>query len=286
MSESVMNLFLSWSGPKSRAVAASLYNWLPQVINAARPWMSSEDIRKGSRWSQALSTELAEARIGIVCVTRENSEAPWILFEAGAISKMVDHSYVCTYLLDLKPTDVPLGPLTQFQATVAEREDTRKLLTTISAALGHPRTEGELDRAFAKWWPDLEGELAAIRQMGIPQATVRRGVDDMTEEILSIVRQLAQVWEVGSEAARARTTALQTLFPDTDDEIDASGQSDDGPRVVTSSDLAGKRVNHPKYGMGVVVRQEGKDDDTKVTVNFPRYGLKKLMAKFAGPLVE
>ena len=44
----------------------------------------------------------------------------------------------------------------------------------------------------------------------------------------------------------------------------------------------GMVVEHPKYGTGTVVRREGEGDDAKITVNFPRYGLKKLIEKYAG----
>jgi DNA helicase-2/ATP-dependent DNA helicase PcrA len=45
---------------------------------------------------------------------------------------------------------------------------------------------------------------------------------------------------------------------------------------------AGMTVEHPKYGTGTVVRREGDGDDAKITVNFPRFGLKKLIEKYAG----
>jgi DNA helicase-2/ATP-dependent DNA helicase PcrA len=44
----------------------------------------------------------------------------------------------------------------------------------------------------------------------------------------------------------------------------------------------GMSVDHPKYGTGTVVRREGEGEDAKITVNFPRYGLKKLVEKYAG----
>jgi DNA helicase-2/ATP-dependent DNA helicase PcrA len=44
----------------------------------------------------------------------------------------------------------------------------------------------------------------------------------------------------------------------------------------------GMTVEHPKYGTGTVVRREGEGDDAKITVNFPRFGLKKLVEKYAG----
>jgi DNA helicase-2/ATP-dependent DNA helicase PcrA len=44
----------------------------------------------------------------------------------------------------------------------------------------------------------------------------------------------------------------------------------------------GSLVNHPKYGHGMVLRREGDGEDAKLTVSFPGYGLKKLVAKYAG----
>jgi superfamily I DNA/RNA helicase len=43
----------------------------------------------------------------------------------------------------------------------------------------------------------------------------------------------------------------------------------------------GQRVRHPKYGEGVVYRREGNGDDAKITVQFQRFGLKKLVEKYA-----
>ncbi len=48
----------------------------------------------------------------------------------------------------------------------------------------------------------------------------------------------------------------------------------------------GSVIEHAKYGRGTVLRLEGSGEDTKVTVNFPAYGLKKLIAKFAGIKIE
>jgi DNA helicase-2/ATP-dependent DNA helicase PcrA len=45
---------------------------------------------------------------------------------------------------------------------------------------------------------------------------------------------------------------------------------------------AGTVVEHPKYGIGTVVRREGEGDDAKITVMFARHGLKKLIEKYAG----
>jgi DNA helicase II / ATP-dependent DNA helicase PcrA len=43
----------------------------------------------------------------------------------------------------------------------------------------------------------------------------------------------------------------------------------------------GQRVRHPKYGEGVVFRREGDGDAAKITVQFAKFGVKKLVEKFA-----
>lgn len=130
-----MKVFISWSGERSKAVAEALHDWLPNVIQTVRPWVSLADIEKGTRWSTDIAAQLEECRIGLICLTPENLSAPWLLFEAGALSKTLEKTFVCPYLVNLQPADVR-GPLSQFQMTTAEKEETRKLLHTINKALG------------------------------------------------------------------------------------------------------------------------------------------------------
>jgi hypothetical protein len=44
-----VEIFLSWSGSKSKAVAEALRIWLPKVNPAFKPWLSTADIDKGAR---------------------------------------------------------------------------------------------------------------------------------------------------------------------------------------------------------------------------------------------
>ena len=82
-----MRVFLSWSGPLSKAVAELLKEWIKMVLHASKPWLSSEDIEKGSLWFGEISDQLKNTCIGIVCLTKENMNRPWILFESGALAK-------------------------------------------------------------------------------------------------------------------------------------------------------------------------------------------------------
>jgi hypothetical protein len=70
---------------------------MPDVLFMAEPWLSAEDIEKGAKWNQVVSGELEKSNFAIICLTPENLGAPWLLFEAGALSKRPE-SRVCTYL--------------------------------------------------------------------------------------------------------------------------------------------------------------------------------------------
>jgi hypothetical protein len=167
-----MKIFISWSDVRSRAVAEALRAWLPNVIQALEPWISSSDIGQGARWAIELATELQEARIGIICLTPENLTSPWILFEAGALTKTLANTFVCPYLIDLKPSDL-IGPLAMFQAAKADLEGTRRLLHSINKALPvRPLSDSQIDDAVDHWWPDFEERLRALPPVPTPDGHV------------------------------------------------------------------------------------------------------------------
>lgn len=64
-----MKVFISWSGDLSKRIAIALKEWIPNVLQSAEPYVSSEDIDKGSRWSTDIAKELADSTYGILCVT-------------------------------------------------------------------------------------------------------------------------------------------------------------------------------------------------------------------------
>ena len=63
-----MNLFISWSKSRSRAVASALRSWLPDMFQGLNPWLSL-DINAGSRWATEVSVQLDACNCGILCVT-------------------------------------------------------------------------------------------------------------------------------------------------------------------------------------------------------------------------
>ena len=141
-------VFISWSGDLSKQLGEALRNWLPSALQYVKPYFSPEDIEKGAKWGSEIAVELQTSNIGIICLTRDNTEKPWILFEAGALSKSLEKSHVCTLLFDIDPADVK-GPLTSFQATRFNKGDFKRLFTTINSAAGESRLDQPvLDNVF------------------------------------------------------------------------------------------------------------------------------------------
>lgn len=185
-----MKIFLSWSGKRSRETAEILRDWIPQVIQAVEPWLS-KDIEKGKRWNKEISDNLEDSKVGIICLNRENLHEDWIHFEAGAISKTKD-AYVCTFLLDLNPTDVE-EPLAQFQHTLFNKEDIFKLIQTINKRLSSvaekPLAEKTLENVFETFWPQFEKIVNKLLDKKTEERKPLRDTREMTEEILEILRK-------------------------------------------------------------------------------------------------
>ena len=158
-----MKVFISWSGNVSWKVAVIFSDWLPSVIQSLEPYVSSEDIDKGARWSTDIAKELEDSTFGILCVTKENLEAPWLSFEAGALSKTMEKSFVTPFLFDIKRSEVQ-GPILQFQSTIFHKDDIKKMVQTLNKACGDAGiSEQRLDKSFEVWYPTLEKELTELR---------------------------------------------------------------------------------------------------------------------------
>jgi len=190
-----MKVFISWSGNKSHKVAMVLRDWLPSVIQTIEPYVSSEDIDKGARWSTDIAKELENSTFGILCVTKDNMNAPWLTFEAGALSKTMDKSFVSPFLFDIKRSEVD-GPILQFQSTIFQKADIKKLLKTLNKACGNSNiTETRLNKAFDVWYPTLEEELEKLKKESDDQPKEKKESSSETSyssEILEEILELAR----------------------------------------------------------------------------------------------
>ncbi len=184
-----MKVFLSWSGSSSHAVAKELYKWLPMVIQRIEPYISSE-IDKGTRWSTDIARELETSSFGIACVTEANKDAPWLLFEAGALSKFVVEGRLAPLLCGIEQSDIQKSPLTQFQMTKFERSEFLLLMQSINGALGSDALDSTvLDGLFNALWPSLSAAVSEALLTGDePQSVTVKPLD--TDHIMGAIEEL------------------------------------------------------------------------------------------------
>lgn len=182
-----MKIFISWSGDQAKRVAEFLREWLPTVLaGSVTPFVSSQDIAKGERGLNVISSELETVNYGIVVLTKSNHGAPWVNFEAGAIAKSLGEGRVSTVLVDVTRADIT-GPLSQFQDTVlGEKDDVKKLLDDMAVAAGGGVPQETRDVMFESMWPKLEDAVKAAS--GGVDPTTERGEKDILEEVLDLVR--------------------------------------------------------------------------------------------------
>jgi hypothetical protein len=202
-------VFISWSGERSLAVAKHIKTWLPDVVRNAEPWLSKEDLRKGLQWLPELNKNLGAAGFGLSVITADNKDAPWLLFEAGAITKALPDKYCCPLLCDLKQADIS-GPFANFQSTViTKKEDMLQLVKTMNDASGESKVdEDRLSRWFSGAWDEfcknVNQALAAKLPKSSP-AKVETTDRELLEELLSTVRRIAI-------EPRSRTEVLRRRF--------------------------------------------------------------------------
>lgn len=215
-----MEVFLSWSGALSKKVAKALYDWLPDVLQVVRPWMSSSDIAKGKEFTHELWQQLAKSNFGVLCLTKENCRSPWILFEAGALGKVLEASYICPYLIDMEPEDLPF-PLRSLQTSPMDEEGTYELVRTINGAGQTVKlSETQLRKSFDRCWPELKPNLESkvksvpplfqvgefflinVKSGGFLQAAAADSADGAPLEVVGYTGDEPQLWSLHTEKGR------------------------------------------------------------------------------------
>lgn len=217
-----MKVFISWSGELSHAVAVILKDWIKCVLQASDPWISSQDIEKGSLWFDQINDALKDTTTGIVCLTKSNKEKPWILFEAGSMLKGLPTNQVCTLLIDLKPENIK-PPLSNFNSTSLNKEDLLKLIGDINKQLGERKLEeGVLNKAFDVYWPSFESDYKkAIADYPEKEATVDdRPEIDILSEILNTTRSLdRRIRKIENTSPTYDISAVDELLKSKDDAV-------------------------------------------------------------------
>lgn len=206
-------VFISWSGELSKKLAEEVRIWLPGVLQFVKPYFTPNDIEKGTRWSTDIASELESSNAGIICLTKDNLNKPWILFEAGALSKNFGKANVCTILFNLDSSDFS-GPLTSFQATKFEKADFKKLLITVNNTGGESKLDSTvLNDVFEMWWPKLETKINEILKNHIESSpNTLRSEREILEEVLELTRINTKRFPRGRDMSRNSVRRLIDNF--------------------------------------------------------------------------
>lgn len=184
-----MKVFISWSGSRSKDLANALRQWLPMVLQYVEPWVSDKDISAGERWAQAIAGELDASNFGIICITPENLNSEWILFETGALSKSMLDAKVIPLLFGLELSDLS-GPLSQFQAQKVEEAGVMEVIRAINKVAEKPASAQIVDQLVPTLWPQLQETLSKIPAIA-PTEKHKRPSHEILEELVTGVRGLS-----------------------------------------------------------------------------------------------
>jgi hypothetical protein len=197
----------------SRSVAHALRGWIGSVVQASDPWMSEKDVDGGVRWNDQLARVLEEAHFGIICVSKSNQNAPWLLFESGALAKSLAQGRVVPLFIDLLPTDIT-GPLTAFQGRWLTEDGIEALVGDVNAAPEKPVPPERLHELFDAMWHRLKWDLdtaisksRAVSRSGL-DGEPQRSAEAMLAEVVSTVRLIER------RLAGSNTSGPDTLLAD------------------------------------------------------------------------
>ena len=184
-------VFIGWSGDRSKRLATALRKALRSTFDSLNVWMSASDIEVGSLWFNKLNRALRRSSLGVLCLTPENLEAPWIVFEAGSLAKGASSARVVPYRLELQADDVP-SPLRSFQAVDADEAGTLQVFKAVNKTLSKPLDGRHFAKLWNEHWPALKSEIDAIRKSERPIPV--KEVEQQRQRFRKLSARIAGPW--------------------------------------------------------------------------------------------
>lgn len=196
-----MALFIGWSKTTSKKIAETLCDYIAKVNPYIVPFVSSVNIAPGKIWRDRLSGILRESHYGILCMTKENLQAPWLHYEAGVLSMATSlnnpdgEPRVAPLLFGVESTSLsnPLSyyqsaPLTKNKFLDLMREANEICIKLYGKELHTLGSNARMEQAFLfpdelknrvdEYYPKLEEEINKILAFG---GSNSGGGDDASE---------------------------------------------------------------------------------------------------------
>jgi len=168
------------------------------------------------------------------------------------------------YGTDLPEASVPSRFLEEVPAGLIEELGTRRSRAG-TAAIGRPagRSPAAHDSEGTHYSYEDEDQSASWRSHETAAGNARSSKPTAAARAYNSIENIAEFF-----ASRGRKFSVPKPAP---------AEEPSGKRGFRP----GQRVRHPKYGEGTVYQREGEGAEAKITVQFPRFGLKKLVEKYA-----
>lgn len=206
--ENALPVFVCWSGEAAKQIASSLVEWVHFVFGReCVDVFFSEHMEGGAQWATKLRGALQRADLGIIVLTHGNTTNPWILFEAGALSKVVADTQVVPLLFGPSPKDLRDNPLAHFQEINGLQHDAARRLADVirprmRVASPHPddisrRAElGWKDRVAPTLQPTLQQHIATTTDSLSPSSQSDKALLDLSAKVEQTNQWMAQLLEL------------------------------------------------------------------------------------------
>ncbi|MDX2167554.1 MAG: isochorismatase family protein [Deltaproteobacteria bacterium] len=170
-----MQVFLSWSGDRSRQISLRLYDILPGLVRV-KPWHSERDLGDDENWRGRLEQALDDSQFGIFCLTKDNQKKLWPGYEFGALRS----KGLCALLFDLDPKDLEGGPFARLDLIPCNEDGLLRLAGLLNARSKEPVHERTLQYAARGAWLELRQEIESpVAAVGAEEVAGRREFDKL-----------------------------------------------------------------------------------------------------------
>lgn len=217
-----MKVFISWSTPRSMALGKAIKQLLRRTITQGDHWISDEDVGSGTFAEAEIVARLAESTFGFVCLTNENRDRPWPIFEAGALAREVatGGGRLVPVTLDYGLSRLS-GPLKGYQGLAAtDKIKWQKVVHEMNALTDAPVSSDVLHEHFGAAYSQFEDAVDAIPKSR-HKAPREPTPEERIEELTAAVRRLER-----EHARQAEAIALATDLTDPSRYSDRASQAE------------------------------------------------------------
>ena len=162
-------IFISWSGKHSKAIASNLKSTLNEIFENEElsVFMSETDIESGTEWFKVIKSHLTNSCCAIIVLTKENINASWILFEAGAMANH-EEKRVIPLLFDVDIDSK--SPFYQYEHIKFTEENFKKMIRDIKTfcefnKMTEKQQKAVTDKYYEQFNDSIAEDLGKLKNM-------------------------------------------------------------------------------------------------------------------------